>query len=114
MACLARGESVAAARILVALFSALLLWSFYLVLYNAVAVFAAVGATLLLVLSQFYLRLSGSVMIGLPALALATLSLVLLVRGKQPWWTLILSAFVMALALETKLFVAGLFPAIGL
>ena len=108
------GESVAAARILVALFSALLLWSFYLVLYNSVSLFAAVGAITLLVLSQFYIRLSGSVMIGLPALALAMASLALLVRGKQRWWTFILSACVMALALQTKLFVAGLFPAIGL
>jgi len=42
--------SVAAARILVALFSALLLWSFYLLLHNTMTTFAAASATLLLLL----------------------------------------------------------------
>ncbi|MEZ4731956.1 MAG: glycosyltransferase family 39 protein [Caldilineaceae bacterium] len=108
------GTSVAAARSLVALFSALLLWSFYLAVRNSVTAFAAVGATLLLAVSQYYIRLSGSVMIGLPALALATLSIALLVRRKEQLWPLLLSAFVMALALETKLLVVLLMPAIGL
>lgn len=108
------GTSVAAARILVALFSVLLLWSFYLAVRNSVTAFAAVGATLLLAVSQYYIRLSGSVMIGLPALALATLSVALLVRRKERLWPLLLSAFVMALALETKLLVVLLAPAIGL
>lgn len=76
--------------------------------------FAAASATLLLLLSTFYIRLSGAVMIGLPALALAVLSVAFLVIGKQRWWTLIVSAGMMALALETKLFVAALFPAICL
>ncbi|MBX3015811.1 MAG: glycosyltransferase family 39 protein [Caldilineaceae bacterium] len=108
------GESTASARILVAIFSALLLWCFYLVTRRSVSAFAATGASLLLVLSQFYLRLSGAVMIGLPSLALALASITLLVRGKQRIWALLLSAVVMALALETKLFVAVLFPAIAL
>jgi len=106
--------SVAAARILVALFSALLLWSFYLLLRNTLTTFAAASATLLLVLSTFYLRLSGAVMIGLPALALAVVSISFLVIGKQRWWTLIVAALFIALALETKLFVAALSPAICL
>ncbi len=106
------GESVASARVLVALFSALLLWGFYLTLRNSVSTFAATAATLLLVLSAFYIRLSGAVMIGLPALALAMLSIMFLLLGKQRWWTLIVSAVIMAMALQIKLFVAALFPAI--
>lgn len=108
------GESPTTARILIALFSALLLWSFYLTAHGATNAFAALGATLLLVLSQFYLRLSGAVMIGLPALALAMTAIAFLVRGKQRLWSLLLSGLLMALALETKLFVAVLLPAIGL
>lgn len=108
------GQSTIAARSLVALFSALLLWSFYLSVHNAVRPFAAVGATLLLVLSQFYLRLSGAVMIGLPSLSLAMIAIACLVNAKERRWLVALSAFFMALALETKLFVAVLLPAIAL
>lgn len=108
------GESITTARILVALFSALLLWSFYLAVHKSVSAFAAIGATLLLVLSQYYLRLSSAVMIGLPALALAMTALACLVNARERRWLLALSALFMALALETKLFVVALFPAIGL
>jgi uncharacterized membrane protein len=108
------GESAAAARVLVALFSALLLWSFYLSVHRSVSAFAAIGATLLLVLSQFYLRLSSAVMIGLPSLALALAAIACLVNAKQRRWPLLLSGLLMALALETKFFVVVLFPAIGL
>lgn len=108
------GESITMARILVALFSALLLWSFYLTIHKSVGAFAAIGATLLLVLSQYYLRLSSAVMIGLPALALALTAIACLVNAGERRWLLVLSALFMALALETKLFVIALFPAIGL
>lgn len=108
------GETPTTARMLIALFSALLLWSFYLVTSGATSTFAALGATLLLVLSQFYLRLSGAVMIGMPSLALAMAAIAFLVRGKQRLWSLVVSGLIMALALETKLFVGVLVPAIGL
>lgn len=108
------GESPTTARILIALFSALLLWSFYLTVHSTTTAFAAISATLLLVLSQFYLRLSSAVMIGLPALAWAMTAIAFLVRGRQRFGTLLLSGLLMALALETKLFVVVLFPAIGL
>lgn len=108
------GQSPTTARMLIALFSALLLWSFYLTARGATTAFAALSATLLLVLSQFYLRLSSAVMIGLPALALAMTAIAFLVRGKQRFWSLVISGLLMALALETKLFVVVLFPAIGL
>lgn len=108
------GESITTARILIALFSALLLWSFYLTVHKSVSAFAAIGATLLLVLSQYYLRLSSAVMIGLPALALAMAAIACLVNARERRWLLVLSALGMALALETKLFVVALFPAIGL
>lgn len=108
------GESITTARILVALFSALLLWSFYLSVHKSVNAFAAIGATLLLVLSQYYLRLSSAVMIGLPALALAMAAIACLVNARERRWLLVLSALLMALALETKLFVVALLPAMSL
>ncbi|MEZ4867919.1 MAG: hypothetical protein R3C14_41715 [Caldilineaceae bacterium] len=108
------GASVAAARVLIALFSAALLWSFYLVLRRSVTLFAAAVAVTLLMLSEYYLRLSGAVMIGLPALALAMVAVTLLLQGDGRKWSLIASALVMAAACQTKLFVAALFPAFAL
>ncbi|NJN84745.1 MAG: phospholipid carrier-dependent glycosyltransferase [Caldilineaceae bacterium] len=108
------GQSVESARVLIALFSALLLWSFYLALRDSTTLFAALLAVVLLVISEFYLRLSGAVMIGCRLLALAMLSVAILLLGK-PWrWQVLLSAIVMACALQTKYFVVLFLPAIGI
>ena len=80
----------------------------------------ALIASGLLVLSEFYLRLSGAVMVGLPAAALAVLALAALVAGRSPgdagapgWGRLLLSALLMALALQTKLLAAIIAPALA-
>ena len=105
------GVNVAAARVVVMLLAALLLWCVYLLARRTSGTVAAVAAVILLVLSEFYLRLSGALMIGLPALALATLSLTVLVLWRPTWWRIVLSAAVMALALNTKLMVGLVGPA---
>ncbi len=107
------GPSAASARILILFFSALILWSLYMATRKSVSEFAAAVAMLLLVLSEYYIRLSGAVMVGLPALALASLAAVILVTGQRGWWRIVLSATIMALALQTKLFVAAMGPAVG-
>ncbi|MEM7530798.1 MAG: hypothetical protein AAF639_01365 [Chloroflexota bacterium] len=119
------GQSVESARFLITLFSALLLWSFYLAMHQSVTAFAATIGVVLLVLSEFYLRLSAAVMVGLPSIALAMLSITLLMIScrqegheyKTPKKIrisqIILSAIVMALALQTKLFVLILLPFVG-
>lgn len=105
------GVDVAAARVVVMLLSALLLWCVYLLARRTSGTAPAVAAVILLVLSEFYLRLSGALMIGLPALALATLALTLLVVWRPAWWRVVVSAIVMALALNTKLMVVMVGPA---
>jgi hypothetical protein len=104
------GESVTSSRFLVLLFSALLLWSFFQVVRRTTSWPAALAATVALVLSEQYVRLSVSVMIGLPALALAMLSVYLFVvasdkaNDAQRPWLMALSGLVFALSLQTKLF----------
>ncbi len=140
------GPDVAAARLLVMLLSALLLWAFYLAVRASLltlfrrgmrsggdnihddgesllvrphaptddgATIIALIACGLLVLSEFYLRLSGAVMVGLPSAALAMLSIAAVTAGAttvpgRP--RLLLSALLMALALQTKLLAAIIAP----
>jgi hypothetical protein len=102
------GNSVTAGRALVLLFSALLLWSFFqAVRLSTSRTVAAVGVFLLL-FSAWYVRLSIAVMVGLPALALAMLSiyLLMLARSRSSPVFLSASAITLALAMQTKL-VAG-------
>lgn len=106
------GHSVAAARVLIILFSCLLLWGFYLAVRTSVSAPAASVAVALLIISEYYLRLSGAVMVGLPALAMATTAVALLVTGRAGVWRVLGSAAVMALALQIKLVVALLIPAV--
>jgi Dolichyl-phosphate-mannose-protein mannosyltransferase len=108
------GASVVASRILVLLFSALLLWAFYQTIRLSLSEAAALVAAVLLLLSAWYVRLSISVMIGLPALALAVLSVYLLLLGEKrlgPWLLIVSGAF-MAASLQTKLFTGILAPAV--
>lgn len=65
----------------------------------------------LLVISEFYLRLSGAVMVGLPSTALGMAALMLLVVRRPTWPWLLAAAVVMALALQTKLLAAITLPA---
>jgi 4-amino-4-deoxy-L-arabinose transferase-like glycosyltransferase len=104
------GPSVAAARILVMLLSAVLLWCFYLAVHKSAPTLITLIAVVLLVISEFYIRLSGAVMVGLPSLALAMVSLALVVTGRPGWVRVLLSAVVMALALQTKLLAIIVMP----
>ncbi len=99
------GQSVTAARFLVLLFSALLLWSFFQLARRSVSWPAALAATVALVLSEEYVRLSISVMIGVPALALAMLSVYLFVVASDTSrpWLMAASGLVMAASLQIKL-----------
>lgn len=106
--------SIAQARGIMLVFSCILLGS----LYRIVARIEGTGAAWLAVLSlagaDIYERLSVSVMIGLPAIALAALSLERCIgtRGRAG---LVLSGAIFGLAVQTKLFVLPLviaFPCI--
>lgn len=105
-------ESVAAARLLIMLFSASLLWSLYLLVRATTSTFSALIALVLLAVSEYYLRLSGAVMVGLPALAVATASIMILLVGQPRIWRLVLSAMVMGIALQIKLMAALVIPAL--
>ncbi len=99
------GQSVTAARFLVLLFSALLLWSFFRSARRSASWPAALAATVALALSEQYVRLSISVMIGVPALALAMLSVYLFILAsdtRRPW-LMITSGLAMAASLQIKL-----------
>jgi hypothetical protein len=109
------GTSVVASRMLVLMYSALLLWAFYQTIRLSLSELAALAAAILLLLSAWYLRLSISVMIGLPALALAVLStyLLLLSQRHERLWLTVVSGAVMAASLQTKLFTGILVPVVS-
>ncbi|PMB44473.1 glycosyl transferase family 39, partial [Fischerella thermalis CCMEE 5201] len=69
------GHSIFATRLLTLLFSAILIWCFYQIVFFELGHFAAIVATFFLFTSWLYIRLSISVMIGIPSLALAILSI---------------------------------------
>ena len=77
------GKSIFAARLLTLSFSTILIWSFCQTLRIYLGNLPAIIGTLLLVISCNFLRLSVSVMIGVPALALAMLSIYLLTLYKK-------------------------------
>ncbi|MGD2183796.1 glycosyltransferase family 39 protein [Lusitaniella coriacea LEGE 07167] len=69
------GTSVLAARLLILCFSTLAIWSFCQILRFCLGNLLAIVATFLLCVSCNFLRLSVSVMIGMPAIALTLLSI---------------------------------------
>ncbi len=77
------GNSILAARLLIIIFSALLIYCFYKIVSINLGRLPALIATFLLFTSWLYIRLSISVMIGLPSLSLAVLSIYFLNRYKQ-------------------------------
>lgn len=106
------GNSIFAARFLTLVFSALLIWCFYQIIRLTLGSLAALVATILLFTSWLYIRLSISVMIGIPSLALAMLSIYFLYLYKQNYRNLylVLSGSCLALSLQTKLFTLYLIP----
>lgn len=108
------GHSPFAARFLVLLFSAILLWCFYQIIRRELGTLPALVATFLLFTSWMYIRLSISVMIGIPSLSLAMVAIYLLNLYKEHprQYLLILSGCFLALSLQTKLFTVFLIPLI--
>jgi tetratricopeptide (TPR) repeat protein len=106
------GWSVAAARYLVLLTSAVMLGAVFLALRASWGLVHAIAAVLLLILAPYYGQLSVSVMLGLPALAAAVLAFSALTAwfrsGRRRW--LVASAVALGLSVLTKLFTAFLVP----
>lgn len=106
------GKSIFAGRLLVLSFSTLLIWSFCQTLRTCVGGLPALIGTLFLSLSCNFLRLSVSVMIGLPSLALAMVAIytLILYQQKPRLYLIVLSGSFLALSLQTKLFTIFLVP----
>ena len=108
------GKSIFAARCLVLLFSALLVWCFYQILRRDLGIFPALAGVLILVNSHYYIQLSVSVMIGIPCLALGMLAVYFLAEARQSHrnrrFLLVISGFVLALSLQIKLLTIFLIP----
>ncbi len=122
------GKSILAARLLTLSFSTLLVWAFCQTLRLYLGSLPALIGTGFLIISCNFLRLSVSVMFGLPALALAMLAIYTFALYKQDSHksdkqpdkqqrhtlsiTLLLSGACLALSLQIKLFTALIIPLI--
>ncbi len=108
------GQSIVAARLLTLSFSTLLVWAFSQTLRRYIGDVPALIGTGLLIISCNFLRLSVSAMVGLPALALAMLSIYTFTVYKQnsARLTLLISATLLALSLQIKLFTVLIVPLI--
>ncbi|RUT07698.1 hypothetical protein DSM106972_019580 [Dulcicalothrix desertica PCC 7102] len=108
------GESIVSARLLVLCSSTLLVWSFCQTIRIYVGNIAATAGAFLLAISCNFLRVSVSAMIGQPALAMAMMSIYMLMlyRQKLSKSLIITSGIFLALSLQIKLFTAFLVPLI--
>ncbi len=106
------GKSIFAGRLLTLSFSTILVWAFCQTLRMSLGNLSAIAGTLLLVASYKFLELSISVMFGLPALALAMLSVytLMLYKRKPRKSLIIVSGSLLALSLQTKLFTVFIIP----
>ncbi len=109
------GPDTYLSRLVTLAMSTLLLWSAWLFLRLAVDRLAANIGVVLLVLLPNYVKLSLSILIGLPALALAILALASLAlwhQRRQSGW-LVASGMLFGLSICTKAFTLALAPGIG-
>src|SRR5215211_4628523 len=100
------GFEVNPARLLVLLFSTLLVWAGAQFLQQTWGKLAAILFLALVIMAPFYLILSVSVMIGVPAISLAAVSMLFVTvwhKEKRTLW-LVLSGFALALSVLIKLF----------
>lgn len=107
------GQSLLAGRILVLSLATFLVWSFQQTLRIFLGTWPAFLGTFLLINSNRFSDLSASVMIGLPSLAFAMLSIYTLVVYKQKNKSLVLVALsgtLLAFSLQTKVFTVFLLP----
>jgi len=110
------GEKIVVARLLVLALTTLFVWGYTGTIRLQLGTPAAWIALLLLMLADNFLRLSLSVMIGLPALSFAMVALYLLqlYKGNARVGLLLLAGLLMGLALQTKFLTIVLVPVIGL
>jgi hypothetical protein len=108
------GPSILAARLLTVAFAILLISSFYLVVRSQAGIAAGWAGTVLLIFSPFFMELSVSAMIVLPAMALGFFSIWCLFRHSNAAspWPLFFSGITMGLALQIKWVAALFFPAL--
>ena len=112
------GPSVEGGRLLVILLASVLLWSLYETVRRFEGACAAIAAAVLVIASANFIKLSCTVMIGLPAIAFGMVAVWTAVEAQRAsalaasrWW-LMGSAVAMALAIQTKGFALTLVPAI--
>jgi hypothetical protein len=106
------GVNLTVVRLTVLLFSCVLFWAAVQYLKAFWGTNHAIAGGLILILLPSYLRLSVSIMVGLPAIALAMLSFLAISywhKDKKKLW-LVLSGFALALSIMTKLFTGLLAP----
>lgn len=110
------GESIIAARSLILIFATLLIWAFSQIIRLSLGKIEAVLAVVMLAISCNFLRLSVSVMIGMPCLALAVLSLyfLLLYQKQNKPEFLLLSGVSFAISLQLKMFTIFLLPILSI
>ena len=106
------GVNLTAVRLMILLFSCALFWAAVQYLRAFWGTPHAIVGGLVLILLPSYLRLSVSVMVGLPAIALAMLSFLAMSywhKDRRKLW-LVLSGLALALSVMTKLFTGLLAP----
>ena len=106
------GVNLTAVRLIILLFSCALFWAAVQYLRAFWGTPHAIVGGLVLILLPSYLRLSVSVMVGLPAIALAMLSFLAMSywhKDRRKLW-LVLSGLALALSVMTKLFTGLLAP----
>ncbi len=122
------GQSIFAARLLVLLFSSVLILSFYQIVRRELGNIPAIASTFILFTSWLFIRLNISVMIGLPSLSMAMLAIYFLsiyqnfnnsltqnvgikdYKKSHYYWLLVFSGILFALSLQIKLFTIFLSP----
>ncbi len=104
------GESVASGRVLVMISSACLLASLFSILSLTRRLFAGSIAVAFLFLSSIFVKYSGAVMIGIPAISFAVFAMLLLQWAGTSRSLFYASGFFFACAIMTKLFVLAIAP----
>lgn len=106
------GAQMVVARLLVLALTTLFIWAYTSTIRLHLGMAGAWVALLLLLLSDNFLRLSISAMIGLPALSFAMVAIYLLQRYKQHpgRWLLIGAGLLMAVSMQTKFYTAVIAP----
>jgi 4-amino-4-deoxy-L-arabinose transferase-like glycosyltransferase len=106
------GFEVNPARVFVLLFATLLVWAAAQFLQITSGKLAAIAFLPLVIMVPQFLRLSTSVMIGIPSIALAAVSMLFVVlwhQTRRDFW-LVLSGFALALSVLIKLFTGFVAP----